>query len=140
MEPLAEHAVVLARRDGFRPEIGDLYEQADDLMRDAGPVPGAAAVLLIDPWAVLQSHCRQVLARLDELDKPWVQVVVVWNRKDAEMAAAEGELRRALAEAMPSGSAPGAVRPHSSRGRASPRSATSLRRSRTPCGTPRDST
>jgi FxsC-like protein len=102
VEPLAEHAVVLARRDGFRPELGDLYEHADDLMRDTGPAPGDAAVLLIDPWAVLQSQCRQVLARLDELDKPWVQVVVVWNRKDAEMAAAEGELRRALAEAMPS--------------------------------------
>jgi FxsC-like protein len=102
VEPLAEHAIVLARRDEFRPELGDIYEQADDLMRDAGPVPGSAAVLLIDPWAVLQSHCRQILARLDELDKPWVQVVVVWNRKDAEMAAAEGELRRALAEAMPS--------------------------------------
>lgn len=102
VEPLAEHAIVLARRDEFRPELGDIYEQADDLMRDADPVPGSAAVLLIDPWAVLQSHCRQVLARLDELDKPWVQVVVVWNRKDAEMAAAEGELRRALAEAMPS--------------------------------------
>jgi FxsC-like protein len=102
VEPLAEHAVVLARRDEFRPELCDLYEQAEDLMRDAGPTPGAAAVLLIDPWAVLQSHCRQILARLDELDKPWVQVVVVWNRKDAEMAAAEGELRRALAETMPS--------------------------------------
>jgi FxsC-like protein len=102
VEPLAEHAVVLARRDEFRPELCDLYEQAEDLMREAGPAPGAAAVLLIDPWAVLQSHCRQILARLDELDKPWVQVVVVWNRKDAEMAAAEGELRRALAEAMPS--------------------------------------
>jgi FxsC-like protein len=102
VEPLAEHAVVLARRDGFRPEICDLSEQADDLMRDAGPAPGAAAVLLMDPWAVLQSDSRQILARLDELDKPWVQVVVIWNRKDAEMAAAEGELRRALAEAMPS--------------------------------------
>jgi FxsC-like protein len=102
LEPLADHAIDLARRDGFRPELGDIYEQADDLMRDAGPVPGSAAVLLIDPWAVLQSPCRQVLARLDELDKPWVQVVVVWSRKDAEMAAAEGELRRALAEAMPS--------------------------------------
>ena len=101
-EPLAEHAVVLARPDGFRPELGDLAGQAEDLMRDADPAPGAAAVLLVDPWAVLQSQCSQVLTRLDQLDKPWVQVVVVWNRKDAETAAAEGELRRALAEAMPS--------------------------------------
>jgi FxsC-like protein len=102
VEPLAEHAVVLARREGFRPQVGDLCEHADDLMRGAGPGPGAAAVLLIDPWALLQPQCRQVLARLDELDKPWVQVVVVWNRKDSEMAGTEGELRRALAEAMPS--------------------------------------
>jgi FxsC-like protein len=100
VEPLAEHAVVVARRDGFRPEICDLHEQAEGLMRDVGPAPRAAAVLLIDPWAVLQSRSRQILARLDELDKPWVQVVVIWNRKDAEMAAAEGELRRALAGAM----------------------------------------
>jgi FxsC-like protein len=101
--PLAEHVVILASRDGFRPELCDIYEQAEDLMReDISPAPGAAAVLLIDPWTVLQSHSRQILARLDELDKPWIQVVVIWNRNDAEMAAAEGELRRALAEAMPS--------------------------------------
>jgi FxsC-like protein len=102
VEPLAEYAFLLARREGFRPEVADLYEHADDLMSDAGPAPGAAAVLLIDPWAVLQPRCQQVLSRLDRLDKPWVQVVVVWNRKDGEMAAAETELRRALEEAMPS--------------------------------------
>ena len=39
VEPLAEHAVVLARRDEFRPELCDLYEQAEDLMRDADPTP-----------------------------------------------------------------------------------------------------
>jgi len=110
---------VLARREGFRPELGDLHEQADDLMLEAGPAPGAAAVLLIDPWAVLQPQCRQVLARLDELDKPWVQVVVVWNREDGQMAAAEGELRRALAEVMPSRLNLGGARPRCSRRRAS---------------------
>jgi FxsC-like protein len=102
VEPLAEHAFVLARREGFRPEVTGLYEQADDLVSDEGPTNGAAAVLLIDPWAVLEPRCRQVLAQLDALDKPWVQVVVVWNRKDGEMAAAEAELRQALAETMPS--------------------------------------
>lgn len=100
VQPLADYGEILARYHGYRPEVGGLYEQADDLLSEDGPASGPA-VLLVDPWEATQPRCRRILARLDELDKPWIQLVVVWNRKDVEMTAAEGELRAALEGAMP---------------------------------------
>ena len=35
----------------------------------------------------MQLECREVLRRLDPMDKPWVQVVVVWNRQDTQLQA-----------------------------------------------------
>jgi FxsC-like protein len=99
VEPLAAYARVLARYLGFRPEVSDLYEQEDDLLGGDGAT--GPAVLLVDPWEAMRPRCQRILARLDELDKPWIQPVVVWNRKDAEMIAAEAELRMALDAAMP---------------------------------------
>ena len=64
--------------------------------------PAGPEVLLIDPWAVLQPECRQMLRRLDALDKPWVQVVVVWNQQDAEMQAEAEHAAAALEAALPS--------------------------------------
>jgi FxsC-like protein len=100
VEPLAAYARGLARYLGFLPEVTSLYEQEDDLLRSAGPVAGPA-VLLIDPWEVTQPRCQRILARLDELDKPWIQLIVVWNRKDIEMNAAEAELQAALDAVLP---------------------------------------
>jgi FxsC-like protein len=42
-----------------------------------------------------------MLRRLDSMDKPWVQVVVVWNTKDAQMQAESPQLRSALEAALP---------------------------------------
>lgn len=100
VEPLAAYARGLARYLGFRPEVASLYEQEDDLVSSAGPVAGPA-VLLVDPWEVTQPRCQRILARLDELDKPWIQLVVMWNRKDTEMTAAEPQLQAALDAALP---------------------------------------
>lgn len=100
VQPLADYAVLLARHYGYRPEVSDIYEQADDLLSGDGPAAGPA-VLLVDPWEAAQPRCQRILARLDELDKPWIQPVVVWNRKDSEMTAAESELRAALEATMP---------------------------------------
>ena len=83
---------------GFRPEVTNLYEHEADLL--SSEPPSGPAVLLIDPWAVrtpLPAHARA----FDELDKPWVQVVVVWNRRtpDAERKpATAGRPRRRPAE------------------------------------------
>lgn len=100
VEPLAAYARVLARYLGFRPEVSDLYEQADDLRGAEGPAT-APAVVLVDPWEATRERCQRILARVDKLGKPWIQLVVVWNRKDAEMTAREAELREALDAAMP---------------------------------------
>lgn len=100
VEPLAAYARGLARYLGFRPEVASLYEQEDDLLGDNGSVAGPA-VLLVDPWEVTQPRCQRILARLDELDKPWIQLVVMWNSKDSEMTAAEPQLQAALDAALP---------------------------------------
>jgi FxsC-like protein len=99
-QSIADYAVVLAKHYGYRPEVSDLYEQAEDLLSADGPASGPA-VLLIDPWEATQARCQRILTRLDELDKPWIQLVVVWNRKDTEMTAAETELREAIEAALP---------------------------------------
>ncbi len=99
-QSIADYAVVLAKHYGYRPEVSDLYEQAEDLLSADGPASGPA-VLLIDPWEATQARCQRILTRLDELDKPWIRLVVVWNRKDTEMTAAETELRGAIEAALP---------------------------------------
>jgi FxsC-like protein len=100
VQPLADYAVVLARYHGYRPEVSDLYEQADDLLAGDSRATGPA-VLLVDPWEATRPRCQRILAQLDGSDKPWIQVVVVWNRKDSEMNTAEAELRAALEATMP---------------------------------------
>jgi FxsC-like protein len=99
-QPLADFAIVLAKYHGYRPEVSDLYEQEEDLLSGDGPATGPA-VLLVDPWEATQPRCQRILTKLDELNKPWIQIVVVWNRKDSELAAAESELRIVLETAMP---------------------------------------
>jgi FxsC-like protein len=96
---LADHAADLARSLSYTPDVGDLYQHEAELLgreRPAGP-----EVLLIDPWAVMQLECREILRRLDQLDKPWVQVVVVWNRQDTQLQAEAEKVRSALEAALP---------------------------------------
>jgi len=100
VEPLASYARGLARYLGFRPEVSSLYDLEDELLSGDGSA-ACPAVLLVDPWEVTQPRCKRILARLDELDKPWVRMVVVWNVDDNQMRASEAELRAALDAALP---------------------------------------
>lgn len=91
--PIADHAAALARGLGYRVEVGDLFQHEADLLT-SGP-PSGPQILIIDPWALMLPRCQQLLQRLDELDTPWVQAVIPWNR-DGETLNAEGKLRVAL--------------------------------------------
>jgi len=95
---LAEYLSDLARALGYRPFVGDLQEHGAELLN--GERPSAPELLIVDPWASRQDKFRELLKRLDAMDKPWVQVVVPWNRGDAESTTAEAELRAALEEAL----------------------------------------
>jgi FxsC-like protein len=96
---LADHAADLARSLSYTPDVGDLYQHEAELLgteRPSGP-----EVLLIDPWAAMQLECREILRRLDPLDKPWVQVVVVWNRQDTQLQAEAEKVRSAIEAVLP---------------------------------------
>jgi FxsC-like protein len=99
VRPLADHAADLAGSLSYTPEVSDLYLRATELLGDEPP--SGPEVLLIDPWAVTQLECREILRRLDPLDKPWVKVVVVWNRRDPQLQAEGDKVRSALAAALP---------------------------------------
>lgn len=79
--------------------MGDLYQHKGELL--GSDRPSGPEVLLIDPWAAMQPECREVLRRLDPLDKPWVQVVVVWNRQDTQLQADAEKVRSALEAVLP---------------------------------------
>lgn len=99
MRSLADHAAELARSLSYTPEVGDLFRHEAGLVgvdRPSGP-----EVLLVDPWAAVQPECRDILHRLDSMDKPWVQVIVVWNQQDAQMQTDTERLRGALDAALP---------------------------------------
>jgi FxsC-like protein len=94
VRPLADHAADLIRNLDYRPDAGCLDEDADELLSDDPPTgPG---LLLVDAWATVDPGCHKTLRRLDALSKPWISVMVPWNRLDAETTSAAAKLRHSL--------------------------------------------
>jgi FxsC-like protein len=96
---LPDHAAELARGLSYTPEVGDLYHHGPALL--GGEPPSGPEVLLVDPWAVFDPEYQVMLKRLDSMDKPWVQVIVVWNQLDDQMRADAQRIRAALEAALP---------------------------------------
>jgi FxsC-like protein len=95
---LADYVSDLARSLGYRPSVGDFRTHVGELL--GGQQPSAPEVLIVDAWATRQDKCRNQLMHLDAMDRPWVQVLVPWNRRDRESALAEAELRDSLEAAL----------------------------------------
>lgn len=95
---IADEAVNLAwqHRDRFRAEVGDLGQHKADLL--SGRPASGPQILIVDPWALLLPHYRDVLQRFDALDSPWVQVMILLSDNDAESMDEEkaGKLRSTL--------------------------------------------
>lgn len=54
----------------------------------------------MDAWATTIDRYASLLRRLDVMNKPWVQVVVPWQRGDEDDEAVRDELRLALVSAL----------------------------------------
>jgi FxsC-like protein len=95
--PLAELAADIVSDLDYRADVGTLDDHGDLLADEPPTSPG---VLLVDVWATVTPEYRDLLRRVAEIDNPWIQVMIPWNRLDAETAAAEPTLRRSLEEAL----------------------------------------
>ena len=100
VRPLAAHAADVAKSLSYTPTVGDLFQHEPELMRREPP-PSGPQVLLIDPYATLVPTSREILQKLDALNTPWVQVIVVWSERDLQMNADRDRLTAALHSALP---------------------------------------
>lgn len=63
--------------------------------------PSRPEILLVDRWALQDEDRRRRLAAFDAENRPWVTMVVPWNREDPQSRAAEAELTAKLEQTMP---------------------------------------
>ena len=61
------------------------------------PVP--PSLCLVDPWVSLSAKHQEQLNRLDQVDEPWVSVLVPWNSQDLGTARGQGRSSRESAAA-----------------------------------------
>lgn len=97
--PLADHTADLVRNLGFRPEIGTLDDHYDHVLSETPPT--SAGLLLLDAWATTSASFSEPLRRLDQAGKPWISVMVPWNREDTQTVEAEPRLRGCMESALP---------------------------------------
>lgn len=96
--PLADHAVDLVRNLDYRVRVGEFEAEAERLLAP-GP-PQAPGLLLLDRWALDAPHRRELVRRLCAEDRPWISVMIPWNREDAESRLRNEEFRAATEESL----------------------------------------
>ncbi|MFB9515185.1 TIR-like protein FxsC [Streptomyces purpureus] len=96
--PLVEHAADLVRNLDYRVRVGEFDADAARLLAP-GP-PKAPGLLLLDRWALATPHGRELVRRLSAEDRPWISVMVPWNRDDPEAGPRDDELRAAVDDAL----------------------------------------
>jgi FxsC-like protein len=96
--PIVDDATDLARSLGFQVEVGDLYRHEKDLL--SGDPRFGPQILIVDPWALLMPYAQQLLQRLNDRQRPWVQVVIPLSAIDEESQQEKGKLQVVLDAAL----------------------------------------
>lgn len=97
-QPLANYAVELAKKCL---DCEPTFEAFDEgRLKATGEGQAPPSLCLVDAWvSVSDSHVEQLTA-LNQIDEPWVSVLVPWNHLDEESSQAEEILRVRLREQL----------------------------------------
>ena len=97
--PIARTAAMLGESDGFHPIVEFLGSCPD--LRD-GVGPSAPTVLIVDPWSAQDSELRELLRAFDVVshDKPWVRLVIPWDKSGSDDGGQVYELEQGLQRAL----------------------------------------
>jgi FxsC-like protein len=96
-QPVADYAGDLARKClDFKPLVGSFSNRRWRSGGDTHQMP--PALCLVDAWTAVSAAHREQLKLLNEIEEPWVSVLVPWNSNDAGLRAAERELHQKLRE------------------------------------------
>ncbi|MER7761501.1 TIR-like protein FxsC [Streptomyces sp. NPDC097619] len=97
--PVAHVAEELVRNLNYRTFMASFDDEVGHF--DSKQPPTRPEILLVDRWAMADEQRRQRLAGFDQDPRPWVSVVVPWNRMDHQSRAKETELTQRLEDTMP---------------------------------------
>ncbi|MCM1966840.1 MULTISPECIES: TIR-like protein FxsC [unclassified Streptomyces] len=97
--PIAYVAEDLVRNLNYQTSVGSFDDEAGHF--DSKQPPTRPEILIVDRWAVEDEQRRQRLAAFDQESRPWINVVVPWNRYDHQSRAKESELSHRLEDTMP---------------------------------------
>ncbi|WP_234332540.1 TIR-like protein FxsC [Streptomyces sp. NRRL S-87] len=97
--PVAYVAEDLVRSLNYQTTTASFDDEAGHF--DSKQPPSRPEILIVDRWAVADEQRRQRLAAFDQEHRPWVSVVVPWNRFDHQSRAKESELVHRLEDTMP---------------------------------------
>ena len=94
-QPLADYAQELAKKClDFKPLVGAFEDDVTSWTSTEHPVP--PSLCLVDPWVSLSAKHQEQLNRLDQVEEPWVSVLVPWNSQDTGGHEARQDLRASL--------------------------------------------
>ena len=93
--PIAATAAALGESDGFRPIIESLSSCPD--LRN-GAAPTAPTVLIVDPFSPQDPQLDELLRAFDQVshEKPWVRLVIPWDKDRSGDGNQMEELERGL--------------------------------------------
>jgi FxsC-like protein len=94
-QAVAEYAMHLAKKClDCKPFVGPFEDGIAKWASNGRPVP--PSLCLVDPWVSLSAKHQEQLNRLDQVEEPWVSVLVPWNSQDQETHEARDDLRASL--------------------------------------------
>ncbi|MFF3244786.1 TIR-like protein FxsC [Streptomyces sp. NPDC002870] len=96
--PLAYVAQDLMRSLNYQATVSSFDQETPS---DLSQPPTRPELLLVDRWALEDEQLRARLAAFDAEPRPWVSVVVAWNRDDPQSRVSEAELVQKLERTMP---------------------------------------